>query len=368
VELRVDERSGLFATIVHAWFVRDMISKGFRHMNKLPAVLALLVTTLPISAQTKILVAKSRVPITVAGDYRGGIAFPTACDEQGRLYVKLTKTGPGMVGPLFRLSNEGDVEAQFDTSGALINRYAVRPDGGVIMLHSDGSTKFIDSFAPDGVRESSVGLDRPPTPFFPSQLAVFPSGEIFISGLQYHPGYKAATAIYEPSGHLVKQLVLDGDLEAEHAIEGGKAHDSRAEQENTSAVDKSVAITGDDGLVYLMRATSPVQVYAISAVGDVVRKIVVSAPGNTGSPNFGIRVAKSRIVVQFRRTCDSTGDSACRSSTYSVVDGATGKRLAAYEADEEAAGTMACYAPDPDRFYIFSDHQNGLDIVEADPK
>ena len=126
-----------------------------------------------------------------------------------------------------------------------------------------------------------------------------------MSGLQYHPGYKASTAIYNPTGRLVKQLVLDGDLETEHAIEAGNAKDSHAEQQNTSAVDESVAITGDDGLVYLMRATVPVQVYAISAAGDVVRKIVVNAPGNTGSPNFGIRVAKSRLVVQFRRSCDS---------------------------------------------------------------
>src|SRR5580692_11879130 len=104
-------------------------------MNKIRAVLTLLcVTALPMAAQTKILVAKSRVLLSVAGEYHGGIAFPTACDEQGRLYVKLVKTGPGMVGPLFRLSSKGVSEAEFDTSGALINRYAVRPDGGVIMM------------------------------------------------------------------------------------------------------------------------------------------------------------------------------------------------------------------------------------------
>jgi hypothetical protein len=95
---------------------------------------------------------------------------------------------------------------------------------------------------------------------------------------------------------------------------------------------------------------------------------VVNAPGNTGSPNFGIRVAKNRLVVQFHRSCDSTVDGSCRSSSYTVVDATTGKRLAAYEADKEAAGTMACYAPDPDRFYIFSESQDALDIVEADPK
>jgi hypothetical protein len=334
-------------------------------MNKILAAFALLsVPALPMAAQTKVLVAKSRVPVSVPGDYHGGIAFPTACDEQGRLYVKLVKAGPGMVGPLFRLSSKGVVEAEFDTSGALINRYAVRPNGGVIMMHTDGRIKFVDNFAPDGTRESSVALERPPDPFFPSQLAVFHSGEILISGLQYQPGYKAATAIYDPTGRLVKQLVLDGDVDIERAID----KDTRSQQQNTSAIDTSVAITGDDGLVYLMRATSPASVYAISAAGDVVRKIVVSPPTSTGSPYFGLRVVKNRLVVKFSRSCDSTADSnSCRSSTYAVVDATTGQRLAAYEADKEAADTMACYAPDPDRFFIFSDRQ-GLDIVDAEPK
>jgi len=338
-------------------------------MHRISALFAVLVVaTPPIGAQTKILVAKSRVPVSVAGDYPGGIAFPTACDEQGRLYVKLIKAGPGMVGPLFRLSSKGVVEAEFDTSGALINRYAVRPNGGVIMMHTDGHTKFVDNFAPDGTRDSSVALEPPPTPFFPSQLAVFRSGEILISGVQYHPGYKAATAIYEPTGRLVKQLVLDGDVEIEHAIDAGDAEDTRAQQQNTSAIDTSVAISGDDGLVYLMRATSPVAVYAISAAGDVVRKIVVRPPAATGSPDFGIRVVKNRLTVQFRRSCDSTADfDSCQSSTYAVVDATTGQKLAAYEADKETAGTMACYAPDPDRFFIFSDRPS-LDVVEAEPK
>lgn len=113
------------------------------------------------------------------------------------------------------------MEAQFDTSDAIINRYAVRPDGGVIMIRSDGVDKFIDNFAPDGSRESSVRLERPPTPFFPSQLAVFHSGEILVAGWRYHPGYEASTAIYNPTGRLVKQLLLDGDVEVEHGLEVG---------------------------------------------------------------------------------------------------------------------------------------------------
>jgi len=135
-------------------------------MNKLPLVLAFLVITPPIVAQSKVLVARDRVSIPAADAYSGRIAYPTACDEQGRSYIKLVKSGPGMDGPLFRISSKGAVEAQFDTSGALINRYAVRPDAGVIMMHSDGAIKVLDNFAPDGTRESSVRLERRPFLFF----------------------------------------------------------------------------------------------------------------------------------------------------------------------------------------------------------
>jgi hypothetical protein len=322
-------------------------------MNTLIEVLALLLTALPIVAQTKTLVAKNRTPIAVAGDYPHGFALPTTCDDQERLYIKLFEAGQGMKGPLFRLSNQGVVEAKFDTSGELINRYAAGPDGGVIMIHSDGSGKFIDNFAPDGTRESSVALERPPVPFFPSQLAVFNSGEILLSGLQYRPGYKASTAIFDPRGRLVKQLVLDGDVVIESAI----SNDTRAQQQNTSTIDTSVAITGDDGLVYLMRP-SPCTVYAISSAGEVVHQIVVRAPSGKASARcgFGIRVGKNRLVVQFSR------------NAYTVVDATTGEQLATYESDKEATGTMACFVPDPDRFLIFSQNKHGLDIVEAEPK
>jgi hypothetical protein len=331
-------------------------------MNTLLVVFALLLATQSIAAQTRILVANNRVPVAVALNYPGGLALPTICDGQGRLYVKLVEAGPGMKGPLFRLSSTGTVEAKFDTSGAFINRYAVRPDGGVIMIHSEqGATWFIDNFAPDGTRESSVALERPPVPFFPSQIAVFESGKILLSGPQIRPGYKASTAVFDPKGRLVNQLVLEGDVVTENAI----ANDTRAQQQNISAIGKSVAVIGDDGLVYLMRATSPVTVYAISSAGKVVRQIVVGAPSIQASPDFGVRVAKNKLTVQFQQPCDASSDS-CRSNACTVVDATTGKQLAVYEAEKEAQGPLVCFAPDPDRFVIFSQTAHGLDIVEAE--
>jgi hypothetical protein len=275
-----------------------------------------------------------------------------------------------MESPVLRLSDKGLLEAEFDTSGAVTNVFAVRRKGGVAMIHSDGAAKVVDNFGPDGKRESSVRLESPPKPFFPSQIAVFSSGEMLLAGVQYHPRYTASTAIYDPAGHLVKQFVLDGDAEIESAIEVGDARYTRAPREGNEPVRRSVAITGDDGFVYLMRATSPAIVYVISATGDVVRKIVVSAPTDTGLPEFGIRVAKNKLAIKFSRSCDSApGIESCEGTVYTVVDALTGQRLGDYQAGEDVAGPIACYAPDPNRFFTFSiSDQHHLEIVQAAAK
>jgi hypothetical protein len=74
------------------------------------------------------------------------------------------------------LSSKGVLEAEFDTDGAVMNLYAVRPNGGVAMMHLDAGTEDVDDFGPDGKRESSIPLERPPITFFPMQIAVFRSG------------------------------------------------------------------------------------------------------------------------------------------------------------------------------------------------
>jgi len=62
-------------------------------MNKI-AVALLCATVLPVAAQTKVLVAKSRVPSVTFDEHRS-FALPTDCDEQGRSYVKLGRKGIG---------------------------------------------------------------------------------------------------------------------------------------------------------------------------------------------------------------------------------------------------------------------------------
>ena len=118
-----------------------------------------------------------------------------------------------------------------------------------------------------------------------------------------------------------------------------------------------------------MKATSPATVYVISAAGDVVRKIVVSAATDKGLPDFWIRVAKNKLAVKFRSGCDSALDlRSCEGTFYTVVDATTGQRLADYQADKDTAGEIACYAPNPDRFFTFAFSDHHLQIVEAAAK
>jgi hypothetical protein len=72
------------------------------------------------------------------------------------------------------------------------------------------------------------------------------------------------------------------------------------------------------------------------------------------------------LLIQFRRDC-APNVTSCIGSIYAILDATTGKRLATYQTDKEAAGTIACYVPDPDRFFILSllPDRHGWAIVEA---
>jgi hypothetical protein len=341
-------------------------------MNKVLVLIALFfLWALPSGAQIKPLTVLSTIPTTVTFEGYRSFALPPFCDEKGRSYIKLWESGKGMAGPILRISEKGLVEAEFDTTGTLGNTFAVRPNGGIAGAHLDGKTKVIDNFGPDGKREAEVRLEQPPIPFFPMQIAVFPSGGILLAGSQYRTSDKGSAAVYDSEGHLVKQLVLDGDAEIERTIQAANDKSVPAPREDSTSIGRSVAITGDDGYVYLMRATSSPTVYVISSTGEVIHKIVAQAPTEVGWPSFGIRVIKNRLVVEFHRECTSQIESRiCKGTIFSVLDATTGKRLADYELEDAAGNPMACYAPDPDRFFTFQEPAdgNGIRLVESVPK
>src|SRR5215469_10866740 len=174
----------------------------------------------PAPGQMKPLVQKGTITTTLTFDGYRNFALPTACDDKGRSYVKVWETGGKMTeqppaGPVFRVSDKGVIEAQFDI---LDNIFGVRPDSG-IAVPDRGNRKVIDNFGPDGARESQVRLETPPIRFFPSQIAVFPSGGFFLAGQDYRAN-KPTAAVYDAGGHLLKQLDWEETDEEPHAVNG----------------------------------------------------------------------------------------------------------------------------------------------------
>jgi hypothetical protein len=329
----------------------------------LPFITLSVAWCIPAVGQIKPLVRTVTIPTTLTFDVNRSFALPTACDEQGRSYVKFMGQDGNMMESVYRVSDRGQIEAQFDITGTLGNTFAVRPNAGIAAAHIEGKAKVIDNFAPDGTRESQVRLETPPAPFFPMQSAVFPSGEIFVARQTYRSAREASAAVYDAEGHLLKQIPLDRDEVSRANV---------AENNNEAGItSRSVAIAGDDGYVYLMRATSPPVVYAISSTGEIVRNFVVKGPAGTAVPAFGFRAAKGKLLVEFYRECQDPAEiSSCRGRLYTVVDAKTGVRMADYEPAQGVAGPIAGYVPDPDRLYMFSipPANHHLEIVVTVPR
>lgn len=349
---------------MHKSLLLTLITVGKHRMNKRLALIATLFgLVLAASAQLKPLVVTRTIPTTIKFEGYRSFGLPSFCDEKGNSYIRLLEPGRGMHGPVFRLSQQGFVEAEFDTTNLLENTFAVRPNGGIAAARLDGKTKVIVNFGTDGQREADIRLETPPIPFFPMQIAFFPSGGILVSGLSYREN-QAATAVYNPDGHLIKQRVLEEDGELENATPNSDKTSPHAPVVDGSSISRSVAITGDDGNVYLMSATAPPTVYAISSTGEVVHKIVVPSPAGAAWPRFGIRVIKNKLLVEFYRECTNRLDrGSCKGTVFSVLEASTGKPLVNYAPEETAGSVIACYLPDPDRFFMFQDAPHGTAIT-----
>jgi hypothetical protein len=121
---------------------------------------------------------------------------------------------------------------------------------------------------------------------------------------------------------------------------------------------------------------SPPSIYVISSAGEIVRKLVVKGPAGANWPAFGLRVVENRLLVEFYSDCPNPVeiDSCGGKPLYTIVDATTGERIADFEPDPRASdsGPIACYVPNPDRFYTFAglalERENRLEMIETAPR
>ena len=307
-----------------------------------------------------------------------GPAGAGQCDSSGNIYVRLfDPADPGQARPVLMFDKAGALQAKFASPhlpelqmGQFERPFALLPNGGVAVVDWMYPDIHVVKFSADGTVESDVKLDF--ARFAPYQLAVFPSGDLLLSGVEdgnraHPPRYKSFAAIYNKTGHLMKRLTLDGDEEIDRAIEvGDSRYASHGPGWGNMAVEQGMAATGDDGNVYLVRRMSPATVYVISSAGEVVRKVVVE-PQTAGDMPFEMQIAKGKIAFVFDGW---TGDRSTGNSKLTVVDANSGERVEDFEGGIGGAGFLglSCYVPESGGFTFVSMSDGKVEIATARKK
>jgi hypothetical protein len=277
--------------------------------------------------------------------------------------------------PLLMFDHAGGLKAKFASSpkdlalSADFQPYqptALVSDGGVAGLVWSYHAMSLDVFSADGKLKSKTPLDPPA--FMPYQLALFPSGESLVSGLEHvHSrralaAYNSFTAIYSKDGHLQKRLALPEDSAIDAAAELGDSRYAQGPMFGNRAVERGAARLGADRNVYLMRRTSPATVYVISSSGELLRTLKIEPP-DVGQMPIDMQVAEGRIAVEFSLSSSQDGH---EGTNFIVADAATGQKISD-DADER--GVFACYRANPERFtFLTISDDNILRILEASAK
>jgi hypothetical protein len=295
------------------------------------------------------------------------------CDGDGNVYLKLDALGEsgirkfspsGQPVALFRTNAVPDLTVQhagyfFVTLGGELYQVVFVPNS---------LKRYIVVFDKEGNYKSTIKLDTRYS-FMVSQLAVFQSGELLVSGLQSDsssPVGVPLTAIYSSTGALLREVKLGGDAKLHDLAAKGDGRVVAAEHpSNNSAIELGTAEPAPDGNIYLMRRFSPALVYAISAGGAVVHDFQVD-PGDLRYLPIHMHVSGNTIAILFRNDLTKQG-------LMKLVD-LEGHEIATYaisddKTDRPLGPAFACYMPRPDRFTFLTTMENGsLGFKIAEPR
>jgi hypothetical protein len=251
--------------------------------------------------------------------------------------------------------------------------FALASDGDlyqVVFPHEFDRYLFV--YKSDGTFKSAIKLN-PGFVWSPHALAVFPSGNLLITGSEYDRDRKAAmwpfTGIFAPDGSLLKEIKLEDDETLHDMAASGDARVTLPQDTHANlAISHTQVETASDGNGYLMRWTNPTIIYGISPGGEVVRRVKVD-PGEAGYRPAAMHVYQNRIAVLFV-------NAQTRAKVMKIVD-LEGHALATYDepvANGKTPGAMlgssfACYTENPTRFVFFgADDDDRLQLWIAQPR
>ncbi len=278
------------------------------------------------------------------------------CDGDGNVYFRADVDGTSGI---HKLNNKAERVALFEPNANAdlkidaATSFALESDVGDLyeLVFPHEINRYVFVYKPDGTLKSKVKL-QPGFPFFPSKVAVFPGGQLLISGTEYDADKSATrwpfTGIFAPDGRLLKELEL-GDEKDLHDL--AKLGDTRFVLQGTNAslaVGNGQLEVAADGNAYLMRWTNPAIFYAISAGGEVVRWFTVD-PNEPAYRPSEMHIHKNRIAVLFIEP--QTNEKIMK-----IVD-LEGHAVATYDElkvngkpRDVLGASFACYTENPTRF------------------
>ena len=292
------------------------------------------------------------------------ITLPIKCDSDGNMYFRNPSNSPSTF-DLIKIAKDGTQKAAFryyeapDLKRAFVEDFAVGDDGKVFELAQVSREKiFVLRFSSDGQLEGHVEL-LTTARFEPSQFVVTSDGSFFVSGTKLSHeggGGRPLNFIFNGSGKLVREVSLKGDVDPDASpkvANGSTEPDSR--------VRFGSALPGQDGNVYLMRATSPAMIYVVSPGGDVARILKVKPPAPRDLP-VTMMLNGPRLAIEFSDP-DATD---IAGTTIRVVNASTAETIRDYKIVRELSQALACYADD--EFTFIGDTDGWPAIMQANAR
>ena len=296
------------------------------------------------------------------GDDDGNIYF-----LQGSLDRTIQKLSPkGEPMAMFRASSYTDKKLNY------AGPFDVALNGDLYeLVFPHEFNRYVFTYKSDGSFKAAIKLN---TGFwwFPSHLAVFPSGQMLITGSEYDKDVNAAkwpfTGIFAADGTLLKEVKLEDDETLhEMAAVGDNRVISDVIPRGNNAVAFTQLETAPDGNVYLMRWTNPAIIYAISPGGEVVRRMKID-PGNAKYYPRTLHAFQNRIAILFVE--HDTFEKIMK-----IVD-LEGHEIATYDElrtkdknQSMLSSAFYCYNENPTRFVFLGTEDDGrLQFVTVEPR
>jgi hypothetical protein len=222
------------------------------------------------------------------------------------------------------------------------------------------SPVWVIVFSSKGTEQRIINIS---VEFQPYQIAVYSTGELFLSGLEYpnerdREMHTPFAGIFAQDGTILRKLAFAEDRKIQAAAEEANPAfvSVNTPWQGNLAVEYGDVAVGADGNVYLLRRTAPALIYAVSARGEVLRTLTIRE-GNGDWLPVSIVSAGNNLAVTFHR--DSPDSTVVRMIDFK------GKDLSTYQLDKDFGEVLGCYvAPE---FYFLGSRDGSIYLYRGTP-